>query len=222
MRLRSAAPLILGATFLVALVGVACGVESFNSIVQTTTAEQKIANVTATAEVLISKGIDPTDRSVAVGVGSVAEKVVQTQEAERIARGGTLEKLVELPNGEFVVPAIATRIAEFGTEDQPINPPDGDALSGEVGVDIVTTGKMKPAVIKITVGTTVTWTNTERTGHSTKSDPDQAEEWDSLDMARSILDKESKTFSHTFTTPGRFTYGSRVSGDSSLAVVFVE
>ena len=221
MRLRTAAPLILGSTFVIALVAIACGGD-INSIVQTTTAEQKIANVTSTAEVLIAAGIDPSIRNVSVGQGSLAEQVVKTQEAERIAAGGTLEQLVELPNGEFVAPAIATQFAEFGTEDQPLNPPDGSAESGAVAVDILTAGKMVPAVLKITVGTTVTWTNTERTGHSTKSDPDQAEEWDSLDMARSILDREAKTFAHTFTTPGRYTYGSRVSGDSSLAVVFVE
>ncbi len=226
MRLRTAAPLILGSTFLVALVGVACGGANFNEIVQTTTSEQKIANVTATAEVLISQGIDPSARNVAVGKGSLAEQVVKTQEAERLARKAAGESevevaLVELPNGEFVTAAQATQIAEFGTEEQPINPPDGPAESGDVAVNIVTTGKMVPSVLKITPGTTVTWTNTERTGHSTRSDPGQAEEWNSEIMARSPLEREDKKFSHTFTIPGRYTYGSRVSGDSSLAVVFV-
>ena len=224
MRLRTAAPLILGSAFLVALIGIACGGPDFNAIVQTTTVEQKLANVTATAEVLIAAGIDPTDRNVAIGKGSVAESVVQTQEAERIERaagGDTEGELILLPNGELVTVARATEIAEVGSEDQPINAPDGTAASGEVTVDIMTTGKMIPSVLKITPGTTVTWTNTERTGHSTKSDPDQDEEWDSLSLARGPLDKEQKQFSHTFTIPGRYTYGSRVFGDFSLAVVFV-
>ncbi|MCH7733715.1 MAG: hypothetical protein IH961_00735, partial [Chloroflexi bacterium] len=93
MRLRTAAPLILGSTLLVALISVACGGPDFNAIVQTTTVEQKLANVTATAEVLIAAGIDPTDRNVAIGKGSVAESVVQTQEAQRIERaaGGDTE-----------------------------------------------------------------------------------------------------------------------------------
>ena len=220
MRLRRAAPLILGTTLLIALVGIAC-TENFNAIVQTTTAEQKIGNVTATAEVLIAAGIDPTDRNVVIGEGSLAEKVVQTQEAERLAIGGTLEELIELPSGEFVAPAQATQIAETGTEEQPLEAPDGPAENGTAAVDIVTTGKMVPGILKITPGTTVTWTNTERTGHSTKSDPGQAEEWDSTSMARGPLDRESKTFAHTFNTPGRYTYGSRVFGDFSLAVVFV-
>ena len=126
-----------------------------------------------------------------------------------------------MPNGEFVTAALATQIAEVGTEDQPIDAPDGPVESGAVAVDILTTGKMAPSVLKITPGTTVTWTNTERTGHSTKSDPDQAEEWDSESMARGPLERENKTFAHTFTIPGRYTYGSRIFGDSSLAVVFV-
>ncbi len=47
MRLRRAAPLILGSTFLIALAGIACDkTGNFNDIVQTTTAQQKIANVT--------------------------------------------------------------------------------------------------------------------------------------------------------------------------------
>lgn len=225
MRLRTAAPLILGSTFLVALIGVACGPD-FNAVVQTTTSEQKVANVTATAEVLIAAGIDPTDRNVAIGKGSLAEQVVKTQEAERLAKAAAgdseiEEALVELPNGEYVTAALATQIAEFGSEDQPINVPGGPAESGEVAVQIVTTGKMIPSVLKITPGTTVTWTNTERTGHSTKSDPGQAEEWDSESMARGPLEKENKTFTYTFTIPGRYTYGSRVFGDSSGATVFV-
>ncbi len=225
MRLRMAAPLILGSTFLVALIAVAC-VDNFDSVVQTTTSEQKAANRTATAVVLISLGIDPDDVAVVVGKGSLAEKVQQTQEAERQERleaggGETEAALVELPNGEFVTAAQATQIAEFGTEDQPINPPDGPAQSGPVTVNIITTGKMVPSVLKITPGTTVTWLNTERTGHSSKSDPGQADEWDSLDLSRRILDKENRSFSYTFNILGRFTYGSRVGGDSSLAVVFV-
>ena len=40
-------------------------------------------------------------------------------------------------------------------------------------------------------------------------------------MARSPLERENKTFTYTFTIPGRYTYGSRIFGDSSLAVVFV-
>ena len=85
----------------------------------------------------------------------------------------------------------------------------------------MTTGKMVPSVLKITPGTTVTWTNTERTGHSSKADPGQDEDWDSESLARGPLDKEFKSFSHTFTIPGRYTYGSRVFGDFSLAVIFV-
>ncbi len=226
MRLRMAAPLILGSTFLVALISIACSGNTFNDIVQTTTAEQKKANITATAEVLIAAGIDPSARNVAIGKGSLAEQVVKTQEAERLERiaageSEEQEALVELPNGEFVTAALATQIAEFGTEEQPINAPAGPAESGEVAVNILTAGKMIPSVLKITPGTIVTWTNTERTGHSTRSDPDQAEEWDSESMARGPLERENKTFTYTFTIPGRYTYGSRVFGDSSLAVVFV-
>ncbi|NQW17534.1 MAG: hypothetical protein HQ478_08605 [Chloroflexi bacterium] len=225
MRLRLAAPTILVSTLLVALVAVAC-LETTNSVIQTTTAEQKAGNLQATREALIAAGLDPDNAQVSVGKGSVAEQVQQTAAAQRTATseagGGTAEdeELVELLGGELVSEAVATQRAG-GTETQPLEAPDGPVESGVVLVEIFSAGKMKPAIIKIAPGTTVRWENTERSNHSTTADDGQAEDWDSGGMPKGILDKERPSYEHTFTTPGRYTYGSRVAGDGGTGSVFV-
>jgi len=54
-----------------------------------------------------------------------------------------------------------------------------------------------PASIVVAVGSTVTWTNTDGTAHTTTSD---ASGWDSGALA------QNASFSHTFTTKGTFAY----------------
>ena len=79
---------------------------------------------------------------------------------------------------------------------------------------------MKPDVLKITVGTKVIWENTERSNHSVTADPGQDEVFDSGGMSRRF-EPENITFEYTFNIPGRYSYGSRVAGDVSVAYVFV-
>jgi plastocyanin len=228
MRLRLAAPTILVSTLLVAIVAVAC-LETTNTVIQTTTAQQKEDNRQATREALIAQGLDPDSAEFAVGAGSLAEQVQQTAAAQRTATaeagggaGGEEAALVTLAGGEQVSAAQATKIAEFGTEDKPLVAPDGPAESGSIVVEIGASGKMIPAVIKITPGSTVKWEWTDRSRHSTQSlDDALAETWDSGGINRGLFDKENPIFEHTFNTAGRYTYGSRVNGDISDGTVFV-
>jgi plastocyanin len=224
MRLRKAAPLILISTLAAAIIAVACAQDT-TSVIQTTTAQQKEDNRQATRAALTAAGIDPdVGAEAAVGKGSIAEQVQQTAFANSTATaeaGGGQEDLVRLPDGSLVEPARATAIAEGGTPEEPIDPLDGEALSGEITIKLGNAGRMDPAVIKVKVGTTITWANQERSAHATRSDPGQAEQWDSGDLSRKVTDKENKSFSHTFTIPGRYTYGSNISGDPGRGTVFV-
>jgi len=54
-----------------------------------------------------------------------------------------------------------------------------------------------PASISVSAGSTVTWTNTDATAHTTTSD---AAGWDSGAIA------QNGSFAHTFNTKGTFTY----------------
>lgn len=222
MQLRVAAPTILISSLVVSIVAVAC-LQTVNSVIQTTTFEQKEDNRNATRESLIAQGIDPDTVAVVVGKGSVAEQVQQTASARFTATaeagGGTdvTDDLVTLPNGELVTALRATEIAE---ETASVMVPDGPAISGVANVQIFSSGRMDPEVIKITAGTTVIWENTERSNHSTRSDDGQDEYWDSGGMSRRF-EPETIKFEHTFTIPGRYVYGSRVVGDVSVAYVFV-
>ena len=226
MRLRLAAPTILVSTLVISIVAVGC-LQTTNSVIQTTTAEQKASNRLQTREALIAAGRDPdTEGLVVVGEGSLAQKVQQTAAAEReataAAGGGQGGEQVTLGSGLQVSAAQATEIAEFGTENQPLLPPEeGPVETGVILVEIASSGFMTPAIVKIAPGSTVRWEWTDKSRHSTKSDKDLAEFWDSGAINRGLFDKENPSFEYTFTTPGRYPYGSRVSGDTSEATVFV-
>ncbi|MBI4218637.1 MAG: hypothetical protein HY682_00740 [Chloroflexi bacterium] len=200
----------IAVAFAVALVAVACGGPTSTQLVQTVTTGQKIENATATAKALIEKGLDPSNPQVIVGAGSLAEQFQQTAvagltaTAQAVAAGGG-------------TPAAGTSEGDS----LPKDPPAGDPLSGTVTVKIENRGLFNPQVIKIKVGTTVVWENTERTAHSSVSDPGQAEEWNSGTMSRRVGQTENVKFEYQFTKPGRYTYGSREGGENSLGVVFV-
>jgi plastocyanin len=226
MRLRLAAPTILVSTLVISIVAVGC-LQTVESVVQTTTAEQKDANRMQTREALIAAGRDPdTEGLVVVGEGSLAQKVQQTsaaiREATQEAGGGQGGEQVTLRNGQLVSAAVATEIAAFGTQEQPlVAPEEGAVESGVILVNIESGGSMNPPIVKITPGSTVRWEWTDRSMHSTKSDTDLAESWDSKAITRGMFDKENPSYEHTFTTPGRYPYGSRVSGDTSDGTIFV-
>jgi plastocyanin len=82
----------------------------------------------------------------------------------------------------------------------PQKSPDPSALSGLVDVAIFNFG-FNPAVITITAGSTVRWTNTATlTPHTSTSDLGDAEMWNSGFL------NPGDTFTHTFNTPGIYGY----------------
>ena len=212
MRLNRVVAVVLAGSAVIAFLLVACNTTTQSDFIATVTQEQKYDNATATAKVLISQGIDPDTVAVVVGKGSLAEKSVATfnagltATAETEAGGGITPTAIQLGTG---------------SEEEPSEAPDGPAESGEVRVLIFSSGRMDPPVVKITVGTTVIWENTERSTHSTRADEGQDEFWDSGSMHRPVLQRENTTFVRTFTIPGRYTYGSAVGGDSGRGTVFV-
>ncbi|MBI4305290.1 MAG: hypothetical protein HY678_03125 [Chloroflexi bacterium] len=209
MSLARLTVIAIAAAFMFALVALACGGPTSTQLVQTVTTGQKIENATATAKALIEKGLDPSNPQVIVGVGSLAEQFQQTAVAGLTA------------TAQAVAAGGGTPAASSDTGGLPKEPPAGDPLTGTVTVKIGNRGLFDPDVIKIKVGTTVVWENTERTAHSSVSDPGQAEEWTSGTMSRRVGQTENVKFSYTFTKPGRYTYSSREGGENTQGVVFV-
>jgi plastocyanin len=102
------------------------------------------------------------------------------------------------------MPAMPEHLSSVPTVQQ--TPPDPAAPSGLVDVAIFDFG-FNPAVITITAGSTVTWTNTASlTPHTTTSDPGDTEVWNS-----GILNPGS-VFTHTFDTPGLYGYDCLIHG----------
>ena len=105
--------------------------------------------------------------------------------------------------------------------------PQGDAQSGLITVEIQssspTTQRVQfiPDVVKITVGSTVRWTNARRSASSATSHSGQEDSWDSGSFSKGTFDKEAASFEHTFNIPGCFTYKSLFSGDTATGAVCV-
>jgi plastocyanin len=197
---------------LMGAVAAACSGPTTSEILQTSEAENKLENAAATASALETRvaqgGATPvSEGSGTGGQGGLAGELRATAEAQATAAaaGGTTTAATSTPS-----PAQVTE------------PPPGDALTGTVTVDILNGGFYSPAVIKIKAGTKVTWQNTERSNHQSIAEAGQAEQWNSGDLARLVADPENRSFSHTFTKPGRYTYGSGVPGETEQkGVVFV-
>lgn len=73
------------------------------------------------------------------------------------------------------------------------------AAAAETSVDIVDFA-FSPSAVTVDAGDTVVWTNTGAAPHTATSDAGQADSWDSGTLGT------GQTFSHTFSTPGTFTY----------------
>ena len=85
------------------------------------------------------------------------------------------------------------------------------AADGEVSVANIA---YTPSSIRIEPGDSVTWRFAgPDTNHSVTSDPGQLESFDSDPGNSSPLHAPGTTFSHTFNTPGRFTYFCKVHGN---------
>jgi plastocyanin len=206
---------VIAISLIISAIATACGGLTTTDIVRTSEAENKVQNATATAaavETQIAKGVQPVagEADVTGGQAGLAGALRATAAAEATATvlaGGVVTQNTPTPTPSAV---------------DVLDPPPGDPLTGNATVRIMPRGEMDPLILKIKVGTTVTWENTERANHSTVSDPGQAEQWNSGQMARRIGDTENRKFTYTFTKPGRYVYRSDVPTDPALpAVVFV-
>lgn len=202
MGLRVLLPLAILGSFVVALAFAACGPTDFE-IVQTET-----VGVIRTSEASTAIAGQTIEAGGGFDLKSLAGQARATAAANTTATAVAREAGVVTEATPTPVPLADT-------------PPEGAALSGTVEVRIVAQGEMDPKVIKITVGTTVKWKNEHGGAHSTASDADSVEKWDSGNIAKRLGQTAPPEFTHTFEKPGRFPYGSRVAGDTSQAVVWV-
>lgn len=217
MSIRIRLILVVTGAFVLTVVLAACGSggPSTTDIVQTSTALNKVENATATAEIVIAAGGNPDEVEVEVGTGSAAEafNIAAAETATALAEQGVVSQGVG-SGGEV------KQGAAFDVE-----VPEGPAESGVIVVDIPQRGAegtvFDPKIIKITVGSTVKWTNARRSASSTIADPGQADFWDSGSISKGTFDKEPAAFEYTFNIPGCFTYASQFSGDNATGAVCV-
>ena len=191
------ASIILG-SFVIAVAAMACAQPSID-IVQTQFAQTRATADSAThvAEETISAGGG-------IDLSSLSGQIRATFSAATTATAEAVSAGIGIPT--------ATAVAEL---------PPGDPLSGNAQVNIENAGEMNPKVLKVTVGTTVTWLNTDRFAHSVVANEDAPERFESDNLAWPFGSKEVTKFSFTFAKPGKYEYGSRWGGDHSSAVVWV-
>lgn len=199
MRLTVIVASILIGSFVIAIAAMACAEPSID-IVRTQFAETR-----ATADVATRVAQETIEAAGGVDLSSLSGQIRATFSAGATATAQAEAAGIGIPT--------ATAVAEL---------PPGDPLSGNAEVHIGNAGEMDPKVLKITVGTTVTWLNTDRFAHSVVvTNEDAPERFQSENLAWPFGSKEVTKFSFTFTKSGKYEYGSRWGGDRSNAVVWV-
>ena len=217
MSIQNRLILVLTAASILAAVAAACsGGPTTTDIVETSIAANKEENATATAAAAIAAGINPEDVQLQISEGSTAGTAIQAQAATATAQAA---------EGIFSE-GVGSDAAVFDTGGAfEVEVPESAAESGVVVVDIQNHGAdgtaFVPRIIKITVGSTVKWTNDRKAASSTRSHPDQSEEWNSKAMFKGTFSTEPAIFEHTFTELGCFTYRSEFSGDVNTGAVCV-
>ena len=230
--------LALTSAFIISVFLVGCGNQvTTTDIVKTSQAQNKLDNATATAEIVIAKGGDPDAVEVEVGSGSSAEKynislaeTATAQAAEGIVKEGV---------GGSASDELVQGGADWFDEEEI---PDGSAESGVIVIDMPlcpcpnlehpeseeSTMVFAPKIAKITVGSTVKWTNFRKSASSTTADPGQGDQWDSGYFNMKAFGKKDEdgnrlpeSFEHTFNTVGCFTYKSNFSGDLGVGAICV-
>ena len=107
-----------------------------------------------------------------------------------------------------------------GPVDRNLAVPDGPAKTGEVTVTI-TGGIFNPPLIKVKVGTTVTWENQSGSASNATSMEGEAEQWDTDAIWNSAFDRDVCCGRHTFSVVGCHRYESSFSNDSGIGIVCV-
>ena len=195
----------------------ACGGPSQFETIQTFEADLKVLNSTATAEAVIAEGGDP-DAGITVGKNTIAAQVQATAQARATADAET----GSTEGGRAVGTDAGSEQDQVEGEDaEEIEVPEGPALEGEVTVVIADTTYFDPEVIKVKVGTTVTWENPRNSASSAKNFEGEAEVWDTKEIWKSSFNPEVCCGSHTFTVVGCHRYRSEFSGDTAIGTVCV-
>jgi plastocyanin len=200
MRLFAVLGLIIGGALLITITSMACADSSIDIV----RAQFAVTRATADAATRIAQ--QTVEAAGGIDLSSLSGQIRATFSA-----GATATAQAEAAG---VTKATPTPISEA--------PPPGDALSGTATVNIGNAGQMDPQVIKIAVGTTITWFNVDKFAHNVvvtdKNAPDQ---FQSGNLAWPLGSREVTKFEFTFTKAGKYEYGSRWGGDSSNAVVWV-
>jgi plastocyanin len=219
MSIRTRVILVLAGALVLTTALAACATGPTTvQIVETTKAQNKLDNAEATRQAVIDAGGDP-DATVQVQIAgdSAAAKAIQEkseQATAQAAEGIFLEAVGGTADDE------ANKGAAFE-----VDVPEGDALTGEIIVDIISRGAegtlFVPEIIKVKVGSTVTWTNARKSASSSTAHEGQNDHWDSEVMFRKTFPPDPATFDHTFEILGCFTYESQFSGDTNTGAVCV-
>lgn len=203
MTLKRQTMAVVAIALMVAVIAIACG-ESTENVIATQQAINRAENTATAAAKTVEAGGDPNaGDGLTTGQGSIASIQATNTAATSTA----------------LVGATATTVPTVVVIDVPEGPTLTDADNPTV--QIGDQGKFTPEVIKVQVGTTVTWENPRRSASSTASQEGEAEEWNSNAMSRGTFSTEPARFSHTFTIPGCHKYESRFSGDTGTGAVCV-
>ena len=108
-----------------------------------------------------------------------------------------------------------------GAEAEEIEVPEGPALEGEATVIMADPSRYEPEIIKVKVGTTVTWENPRGSPTSATAFDDAAEQFDTGELWKSSFNPEVGSASHTFQVVGCHRYRSEFSGDTATGAVCV-
>jgi plastocyanin len=200
MRLFAVLGLVIGGAFTVAVTSMACAEPSID-IVKT-----QFAVTRATADAATRVAQQTIEAAGGIDLSSLSGQIRAT-----FAAGATATAQAEAAG---ITKATATPVSK--------ELPPGDPIDGSATVNIGNAGQMDPQVIKITVGTTVTWLNTDRFAHNVATtSPNVPEQFQSGNLAWPLGSQEVTKFEFKFTKPGKYDYGSRWGGDSSNAVIWV-
>jgi plastocyanin len=218
MSIRTRVILVLVGALVLTIIMAACTSRPTTvQIVETTKAQNKLDNAQATRQAVIDAGGDPDNIQVQISEDSAAARAIEEKAATAtaLAEEGIVFEGVGGATGEQQAQGAAFEVEV----------PDGDAESGVIIVDIQVFGaegtKFVPEIVKITVGSTVKWTNERKAASSSTAHEGQAEQWDSDALFKGTFAKEPASFEHTFTTVGCFTYRSQFSGDVNTGAVCV-
>jgi plastocyanin len=217
MSIRTRVILVLAGALILTTILAACGGPTTVEIVQTSQAHNKLDNAAATRQAVIDAGGDP-NAQVQVVIDSNSAAAKANKERAATATALAEEGVINLGVGG----SGSDELAQGAAFDVLV--PDGAAESGVIIVDIQVFPKgtkFVPDIVKITVGSTVKWTNERSSASSSQAHPGQDEQWDSKALFKGTFDKDPASFEHKFTIEGCYTYQSRFSGDVNTGAVCV-